>query len=218
MSLEWVATITCWPHSLLKTGAKTGKISQTETFHRFPGNFFNIAWQLRHKEQKLLDGHLALAMIAPCLAGNLVGSIMNQLLPSTLIMILLLILAVTWWWKEVNVGWSRLFFKLVKETSNEVLCVWIRGLCLNPDLGIRVQPLGVVIEIRSSGSRSSSTSTSTSTRSSSSSSSSSSSRRSSSSSRGRGDSRICQNVMPTQRHINIVHHGTSWDDNTRSWW
>eukprot|EP00434_Breviolum_minutum_P000240 symbB.v1.2.000199.t2/scaffold21.1/size436794/18 len=59
------------------------------------GNFFNIAWQLRHKEQKLLDGHLALAMIAPCLAGNLVGSIMNQLLPSTLIMILLLILAAT---------------------------------------------------------------------------------------------------------------------------
>ena len=66
-----------------------------------PGNFFNIAWQLRHKEQKLLDGHLALAMIAPCLAGNLVGSIMNQLLPSTLIMILLLILAVTRLWKEV---------------------------------------------------------------------------------------------------------------------
>lgn len=59
------------------------------------GNFFNIAWQLRHKEQKLLDGHLALAMIAPCLAGNLVGSVMNQLLPSTIIMILLLILAAT---------------------------------------------------------------------------------------------------------------------------
>lgn len=48
----------------------------------FQGNSFNIAWQFRHKEQKLLDGHLALAMIAPCLAGNLVGSIMNQLLPA----------------------------------------------------------------------------------------------------------------------------------------
>ncbi|CAK9053387.1 unnamed protein product [Durusdinium trenchii] len=57
------------------------------------GNSFNIAWQFRHKEQKLLDGHLALAMIAPCLAGNLVGSIMNQLLPSAIIMILLLLLA-----------------------------------------------------------------------------------------------------------------------------
>ena len=59
------------------------------------GNSFNIAWQLRHKEQHLLDGHLALAMIAPCLAGNLVGSIMNQWLPSAIIMILLLLLAAT---------------------------------------------------------------------------------------------------------------------------
>ncbi|OLQ03730.1 hypothetical protein AK812_SmicGene13279 [Symbiodinium microadriaticum] len=56
------------------------------------GNVFNICWQLRHKECRLLDGQLALAMIAPCLAGNLVGTIMNQLFPSVVIMILLLLL------------------------------------------------------------------------------------------------------------------------------
>jgi len=56
------------------------------------GNIFNIGWQMRHPDKMLLDGKLALAMIAPCLAGNLLGTILNQSLPALVILIFLLLL------------------------------------------------------------------------------------------------------------------------------
>lgn len=56
------------------------------------GNIFNIAWQVRHPEKLLLDSKLALAMVAPCLAGNLLGTILNQSLPAFVILIMLLLL------------------------------------------------------------------------------------------------------------------------------
>eukprot|EP00931_Biecheleriopsis_adriatica_P115005 TRINITY_DN90864_c0_g1_i1.p1 TRINITY_DN90864_c0_g1~~TRINITY_DN90864_c0_g1_i1.p1 ORF type:complete len:494 (+),score=81.13 TRINITY_DN90864_c0_g1_i1:76-1557(+) len=56
------------------------------------GNLFNIAWQRRHSDKLLLDGGLAVAMVSPALAGNLIGTILNQALPKLVILILLLLI------------------------------------------------------------------------------------------------------------------------------
>mmetsp|Transcript_28742 Transcript_28742/g.61136 ORF Transcript_28742/g.61136 Transcript_28742/m.61136 type:complete len:505 (+) Transcript_28742:115-1629(+) len=50
---------------------------------------YNLGWQMRHPGQVVMDPHLALAAVPPCLAGTMVGAMLNQLLPSLIIQILL---------------------------------------------------------------------------------------------------------------------------------
>ena len=45
---------------------------------------------LRHPKNHLLDSQLAVAILSPALAGNLVGTILNQALPKAIILLLLL--------------------------------------------------------------------------------------------------------------------------------
>jgi len=52
---------------------------------------YNLAWQRRHPGRRLMEPELALAAIPPCLAGTLVGALLNQALPSAIIHVLLLL-------------------------------------------------------------------------------------------------------------------------------
>jgi len=52
---------------------------------------YNLAWQRRHPGRRLMEPELALAAIPPCLAGTLVGTLLNQVLPSAAIHLLLLL-------------------------------------------------------------------------------------------------------------------------------
>lgn len=54
-------------------------------------NSFNVAWQLRHPSNKLIDPELALAAIPACLAGAMLGAFLNRALPEIVILALLLL-------------------------------------------------------------------------------------------------------------------------------
>lgn len=58
-------------------------------------NIFNGIWQYRNPVQPLVEPELALSAISPCLAGAIVGSLLNQMLPQAVI-IVLLIIVITW--------------------------------------------------------------------------------------------------------------------------
>lgn len=57
-------------------------------------NIFNFLWQCRHPQQPLVEPRLALSAISPCLAGAIVGSLLNQMLPQAVIIVLLVIVIV----------------------------------------------------------------------------------------------------------------------------
>lgn len=43
---------------------------------------YNVVWQRRHPEKRLMEPQIALAAIPPCLAGSLAGTLLNKALPS----------------------------------------------------------------------------------------------------------------------------------------
>jgi len=56
---------------------------------------YNLAWQRRHPGKKLVEPEIALAALPPCLAGTLLGTVLNQMLPDALIHLVLIATLVT---------------------------------------------------------------------------------------------------------------------------
>lgn len=57
-------------------------------------NLYNLGWQMRHPEKKLVDLRLVLAVIPACLTGASVGVLLNRALPPIIIIILLAIVII----------------------------------------------------------------------------------------------------------------------------
>lgn len=58
-------------------------------------NIFNFLWQRRHPSEQLIKPELVLSAISPCLAGAIIGSLLNQMLPQAVI-IVLLVFVIVW--------------------------------------------------------------------------------------------------------------------------
>mmetsp|Transcript_42109 Transcript_42109/g.119120 ORF Transcript_42109/g.119120 Transcript_42109/m.119120 type:complete len:410 (-) Transcript_42109:13-1242(-) len=59
------------------------------------GSGFNLVWQLRHPEKRLVEPRLALATIAPTLSGVTIGTLLNTALPELAILVML-VLTIAW--------------------------------------------------------------------------------------------------------------------------
>jgi len=54
-------------------------------------NIFNMLWQCRHPEKKLIRLEVTLAMAPPCLAGATIGTLLNTVFPPAVIVVMLLL-------------------------------------------------------------------------------------------------------------------------------
>lgn len=95
---------------------------------------YNTAWQYRHPEKRLMRPEIVLAAMPPCLAGAMIGALLNRTLPAMCIRILLLMVlfgtlqnilnkALVMWRKEVGEKKVALESKPSVETVGQVQSV-----------------------------------------------------------------------------------------------